>query len=207
MKASLLALAVALALLPRVRGDRAWAFVPASREAGGLGVLAVPDTPSEEMIRFVGNTRPAETRPGSPRRVVAVDLPEAVESEGVPAARPRQTLVIPGDALWPDAGGRIKMARLHEDHSRTTAGTPNPWEVRSRRIRIESDCVLTCSATIVGGGGGPVAIVNGRIVRRGDALDGFTVLGVGWEGVVLEHSGARIVVPRGRATTVALADN
>ena len=58
---------------------------------------------------------------------------------------------------------------------------------------------------ITGGGGGPVAILNGRIVQQGDSVGEFTVAGVLANGVLLVRNASYFVIPRGRHTTIVAA--
>jgi hypothetical protein len=131
--------------------------------------------------------------------------------EASPEAEPRGTRAepaiagptpIPRSAQWPDAAGRIEA----EDPAAGAASIPNPWEARARPRRTGVDMAFACGGTIIGGEAGPTAIVNGRIVRRGDPLGGFQVSLVYEGGAVLERRGAYVVLPRGRTTTISMRD-
>jgi len=88
-----------------------------------------------------------------------------------------------------------------------SAGIRNPWEVRSGKKPVAKEILFECGGVVTGGEGGPVAIVNGRITRRGDLLGEFTVAGILPCGVMLERNGSFIVIPRGRPTEVVVSGN
>jgi hypothetical protein len=78
----------------------------------------------------------------------------------------------------------------------------NPWEVRIRPKSAGKDAVFLCGGIVSGGDGGPVAFLNGRVVRKGDAVGKFSVARVLASGVLLEVDGSYYVVPCGRRTTI-----
>lgn len=172
---------------------RNWAYIPASRENPSLGVVEVPRPLDETAIRLVGTPAdgPEGAPPASPVLALAVG---AWKGPGGTLSK------FPPDARWPGADGRIVLqGPLPAAHA---SGLRNPWEIRAARPAAERETAIECGGTIIGGDGGPVAIVNGRPARRGDSLGDFRVVKIRPEGILLERQGAFIVVPSGRRATV-----
>ncbi len=191
----------ALACVVAPRAQAQVAFLPASRDSAVLGTLESAYLPSEGDICFVGPVAAPRRSPAPGRRVFSVEASPEAEPRGmraepaIPGPPP-----IPRSAQWPDAAGRIEA----EDPAAGAASIPNPWETRARSRRTGIDMAFACGGTIIGGEAGPTAIVNGRIVRRGDPLGGFQVSLVYEGGAVLERRGAYFVLPRGRTTTISM---
>jgi hypothetical protein len=78
--------------------------------------------------------------------------------------------------------------------------------VRTHAKSSSEDSVFLCGGFVVGGEGGPVAILNGRLVKRGSTLGGFAVSGISAVGVVLERNGSFFVLPFGRRTSIATVE-
>ena len=178
--------------------ERNWAYLPATSDTPALGFVAVPRPLDESAIRLVGTGAPGPeaSTPSGPVLALSVGAWKALDG----------TLSrFPPDARWPDAGGRIALppAPLPPKAS----GIRNPWEIRLGRAPAERETTIECGGTIIGGEGGPVAIVNGRNMRRGDALGEFRVVMIRPEGVLLERRGSFIVVPAGRRAVVAPSGN
>lgn len=201
-------LSAALGIGPRALSDQSLAYVPASLQSRQLGTLEVPDPPSEGVVRLVGPSPAGTLPPKEPRRVMRIELPAAdpVDASQL-ACTPAGVPKIPGNARWPDASGRIEVGGLPAGEPERDAGARNPWELRIRPRRSASNTVFTCGAIIVGGLGGPVAIVNGRIVRGGDVLGRFSVACIARDAAVLELDGSEFVVPRGKTTTIATLES
>jgi hypothetical protein len=68
------------------------------------------------------------------------------------------------------------------------------------------DTVFLCGGIVAGGDAGPIAILNGHVVRQGDAMGRFGVYRVFAAGVVLERNGTFYVIPRGTRTTITAVD-
>jgi hypothetical protein len=105
-------------------------------------------------------------------------------------------------ARWPDAQGRIFVDPSGQGIEAAPAGLRNPWEIRTLQRAVGKDIEFDCGGIIAGGEGGPVAILNGRIVRKGDSVGEFAVAGVLSNGVLLVRSASYFVIPRGQRTTV-----
>jgi hypothetical protein len=172
---------------------RNWAYLPALRENPTLGVVEVPGPLDESAIRLVGRSAAGAeaASPASPVLALAVGAWKGPEGS---------LSTFPPDARWPGADGRIVLqgplpvARA--------SGLRNPWEIRAARTAAERESAIECGGTIIGGDGGPVAIVNGHPARRGDSLGDFRVVKIRPEGILLERQGAFIVVPSGRRAIV-----
>ena len=195
------------ALTP-ARADSGWAYVPASRDAHASQVFAA-QLPQEEEdpVRLVGAGAPRAPAGAEPRPVVAVELAGAVEDRdcGLRAAEPAAD-AIPEGARWPDADGAIETGEPAPGNAQEKPAIRNPWEVRVRAKTVASAAAFLYGGIIDGGEGGPVAFVNGRLVRVGDALGLFRVVRVAGSAVVLERGGAYFVLPRGRRTRIISAD-
>lgn len=194
----------ALCIATRVLGESGWAYVPHSLDERSIGAFAVPETPTEAAVSFIG-TSPARLDPTPEmRRVLAVDVAVG-QNDGRPPGE-SASYAIPDGARWPDSSGRIVAVLLEPGGSQRNAGIRNPWEIRVRSKPVGNDTVFICGGIVVGGEAGPIAILNGHVVRRGDALGKFRVVNVLADGVLLGRSGLFFVLPLGRSTTVATVD-
>jgi hypothetical protein len=200
-------LLAALGLSNPALGEPGWAYVPASREACTLGVIARPFLATEGVVCLVGADQACAVAPPEPRHVLRFEPSVApgypVDGSLEPNSDHRS---VPEGALWPDASGHIVAASRAAGGSLPAASRRNPWEVRAHAASRQSDTVFLFGGIITGGEGGPVALLNGRVVRRGDVLGGFSVVAVLAAGVVLESRGTCFVVPRGMRTTVTTVD-
>jgi hypothetical protein len=68
------------------------------------------------------------------------------------------------------------------------------------------ETAFLCGGIVAGGEGGPIAIVNGHVVRQGDTLGHFGVARVIADGVLLQRGGSYFVIPLGRRTIVSTTD-
>jgi hypothetical protein len=200
-------LAVALSVAARALGDVAWAYVPSSLEARKLEAIAVPNAPTEAAVTLVG-THPASGEPaGGLGRVYAVDIDshQATDNDTRPqAASPGSA--VPEGALWPDASGRIIATVSDPSGPPRASGIRNPWEVRIRPRPAGNDTVFACGGIVVGGEDGPVALLNGSVVKKGDSLGKFRVALVLSGSVLLGRGGILFVIPLGKSITVSTLD-
>jgi hypothetical protein len=183
------------------RCESAWTYVPASHDGRALDSYSVAEVPTDKVVTVVGAGNRSPRRGMEPLRVFALEFPapSGVVREHAPLVASRDEY--PEGARWPDASGRIAAPpSFPNDHSR---GLRNPWEVRVHAGPAGGDTVFLCGGIVVGGDGGPIAIVNGRVVRKGDALGRFAVARVLPAGVVLERNGAYFVIPRGKRTAIS----
>jgi len=180
-----------------------WAYVPASRTAHTTGVIVAPNSPTDDVVSLIGIGVLNVSVDAEPRRVFAVPLCEA-SSGGKDGKLPEVSSadVIPTSANWPDAGGRISVVFHEPERASTSAGIRNPWEVRAQPKAASRDTEFFCGGTIAGGDNGPIAFLNGRIVRKGDLLGTFSVARIVAAGVLLECGGSYFMLPRGRRTTI-----
>ena len=181
--------------------------MPASREARTLGVIGRPFLATEAVVCLVGANHACAVGTPELRRVFCFEpsMPMGYRVDG-PLEPNSEHRSVPEGALWPDASGRIVAASRAAGGSLPVASRRNPWEVRAHPASRQSDTVFLFGGIITGGEGGPVALLNGRVVRRGDVLGGFSVVAVLAVGVVLESGGTCFVVPPGMRTTVTTVD-
>jgi hypothetical protein len=190
-----------LALVPAARpapAEPSWAWVSASDPARAVAAVPVEPAPGEEVVRLISAAGVAPLEAAHSRPVVAIALP-GLDDEPVPAARPGPAESIPGEALWPDRDGVIAAAPLT-----ATAAERNPWESRAKVKAKGRQSSFLFGGYIAGGPGGPVALVNGRGLRPGEDLDGFTVSRIAAAGVVLARGGALYVLPPWRRVVIEL---
>lgn len=186
--------------------DEPWAYVPASREARTIGILETRYAPTEEDVSLVGAS-PAPSVAPAGRHVIAVPVPAPSTALGGQGGREGSAAPpIPEGSYWPDASGKIIAVVPRSGSSRESSSLGNPWEVRTRAKSSSEDSVFLCGGFVVGGEGGPVAILNGRLVKRGSTLGGFAVSGISAVGVVLERNGSFFVLPFGRRTSIATVE-
>ncbi len=168
--------------------------------------LSLHTSPTDDVVRLIGIGALNVPIDAEPHRVFAVELYEASggEKDGK-LLEVSSGDVIPTSAKWPDAGGRISAVFREPERASTNAGVRNPWEVRIRPKAAAQDTEFFCGGTIAGGENGPIAFLNGRIVRKGDLLGTFSVARVVAAGVLLEKGGSYFMLPRGRRTTITTA--
>jgi hypothetical protein len=203
---SVLAL-IAVVLGTPASGETDWAYVPSALDARSLGVIAVPDSPNEASISLVGAGPAVLAAPIELRRVVAVDVssPRALDDVN-PAPTESTEYRIPEGARWPDSSGRIVAVLPGPGGASKSAGIRNPWEVRIHLKPVGNDTVFACGGIVSGGPGGSVALLNGSVVRSGEALGEFRVAGVLSGDVVLTKGGLFFVIPIGKSVTVSTVD-
>jgi len=181
-------------------GETRWAGLPANPAAAVAPALVVAPPPDETWVRLVGTGGPGPTVPPAPApvKVIAVTL----AAPGAAAGRDL-TPAIPTAALWPDAGGRI-VEPMPGFAAERGAAVRNPWLPGAAASAARRSQNFLFGGYIAGGAGGPVALVNGRAVRKGDTIGEFSVGLVLSEAVLLERSGVQFVLPRGAHITVEL---
>jgi hypothetical protein len=191
----------ALAAAPRTRGESAWAYVPASPDVRSLPSISIPDPASEAAVRLIGDGSAAKVPAAEPRPVFSADIPSRDASS---ADEPVHTegWSIPEGASWPDSGGRIVAVLPPAGAAPSEPGIRNPWSLRARVKAAQSETVFACGGIVMGGKGGPIAFINGHVVRQGDSLGRFRVARILGSSVVLGRSGLFLVLPMGRSTAV-----
>lgn len=181
--------------------ESAWTYVPESHDGSALDSYAVAEAPTDKVVTVVGGAPRVPRRGMEPLRVFALEFPMPPGIVGEHAQPVESRDELPEGARWPDASGRIAAPpSLPDGLSRRLR---NPWEVRIHAGPAGADTVFLCGGIVVGGDGGPIAIVNGRVVRKGDALGRFAVARVLSACVVLERNGAYFVIPRGKRTAIS----
>ncbi len=184
-----------------------WAYVPADRDARSFLVFPMPNFPDESIVRFVGTGPIADKQQPDQRRVFAIALTGDSEVEAnSPSDEDLTGRAVPPGARWPDAHGRIDAGPTERGGESMAPTSRNPWDVRPMPKAAGIEIVFDCGGIITGGEGGSVGILNGRIVRRGDALGEFNVAAVFANGVLLERSGSLFVIPKGRRVTATITD-
>jgi len=185
-----------------------WAVVPAARDGRARSAIVLPDTPSEGVVVLLGSDRASVAMESGRNRVYSVDLVDPpAGSVQTPPSPESAGPTVPAEAQWPDAHGRIVASHTALGGPSTAPGIRNPWDVRVPSGAAPKEVLFECGGIVSGGEGGRVAILNGRIVRRGDSLGEFGVAGVLASAVMLERKGSFFVIPKGRATTVAIAEH
>jgi len=186
-------------------GD-AWSYLMAAGGFRSLGGAESARAFTDSIVTYVGADGAAAAQEAGPRSVITVDLPLPPGS-GITPHLPVELIspAFPSDSQWPDAKGRIAVGSPTRPKASGNAGIRNPWEVRSATRAAAREIPFECGGIVTGGDRGPVAIVNGRIARRGDSFGEFSVAGILPIGVMLERNGSYLVIPRGRPTTVAVS--
>jgi hypothetical protein len=186
---------------------QAWSYVPAARDAQTFSGFVLPDIPTESAVALVGANPVAIAHPTEARRVFAIEIPKSPEERmNQPPLADMSAPAVPAEAYWPDAHGRIIAGAKERGNGSKAVHMRNPWELRIAPKTAGRDTVFECGGVIIGGEGGSVALLNGRVSRRGDLLGEFSVAAVLANGVMLERNGLYFVIPRGRRTTVTTLD-
>jgi hypothetical protein len=200
---SLLCLSLALRVMGSDSG--AWATVPSVAGAPVDIALTVERPSSEDDVRFVGpaleNRMPTTV---ASRRVLSWAIP-SLSNRNLFSAPEAAKPSLPQGARWPDSHGVITVDVSDKGNQAEDSSVGNPWEVRIHPKSLEEATVFTCGGIIAGGEEGPVAILNERVVMKGDNIGEFSVAQVRPDEVLLERNGAYFVIPRGRRTTVEMA--
>src|ERR1019366_3022002 len=176
---------IPLAILGAVRGSdgREW---PRPNGAEAVPTASGPVSAGRSMagtVRLVGHGGAGTAPQQREAHTFAVELPAAA-SDAQPEGVPRE-------ALWPDARGRIQVG---PDAGRGELAGRNPWEVRTRRDGAKDGTVITCGGIIAPRGAEAVALLNGRVERRGGAVEGLRVEGVTPGSAVLQAGGSLVVI-------------
>jgi hypothetical protein len=184
-----------------------WAFVPADRGSKAITGFDVSGAPTEENVKLIGAVLVTARSDVEPHKVIALGIPSLPKEDDSPISSSEPSAPkVPADARWPDAEGRIAASLSKRDDRDKGAAIRNPWDVRIAPKATSRDSAFQCSGIIVGGEGGSVALLNGRVVRQGDSLGEFGVAGVLTNAVLLERIGLYFVIPVGRRTMVTISD-
>ncbi len=186
------------------RGEAAWTYVPASPASRPLETYRVAEAPMDGVVTLVTSDSRTPHRHPEPPRVFAVDLPLPPREAATRLLPARMPVSIPAGARWPDSTGRI--GAVPPSAAGASKGPRNPWEVRNLKSAVGVETVFLCGGILAGGDAGPIAILNGHVVRQGDAMGRFGVSRVFAAGVVLERNGSYYVVPRGTRTIITAVD-
>jgi hypothetical protein len=188
------------------RGD-SWASVPASRLASRIDSFVVARAPDENVVAIVGMRPKENTAPPRSTSVVGFGLDLPLQEKGRSDPPKEGSAVVPAESVWPGPDGRIAVQPLDTAGAGKGSGLRNPWEIRMRPAPELRVFVFANGGVIAGGSGGPVALLNGRIVRRGAVADGFEVALVTSAAVVLRRSGISYAIPLARRTSIEMAVN
>jgi hypothetical protein len=191
-------------LAVRAGEDQGWSEVQAARGAHIPLTLSVPGTTSGEEVRLVGVRQSVPSESQAVQRVILVELDQAGPI-GAPAPASLPSVQALAGALHPDEGDRITL------DSQGIAGSlieaRNPWEERRNSPKSLAESRFFFGGYIAGGGAGPVALVNGRIIRQGDAIGEFRVARILSHQLFLERKGVFLEIPPGRLTVVTTVGN
>lgn len=184
-------------------GASIWAYVPAGRDAQFLGGIHIPELLSERIVEDLVRTEVVGRSAGNVFSFdIAAPANRCVESsERSNSVEP----AVPSGALWPDANDTITAKSRDDRDGPYGVVTRNPWEIRAAATSPVGTSSISCGGIIVGGIGGSIAFLNGRIARRGDTIGKFEVLSVLPLGVILVRDGLFFVIPRGRRVLLRFA--
>jgi hypothetical protein len=183
--------------------DTLWASVPASIEARQRSTIAVPSDFTDSVVSLVGTVSAPVDVQDRRHPVISFDLPGASEGGGDGTPSKPDFAIVPEGAHRADSNNRISAG---SPSAGIASGIPvgrNPWEVSVGPKASEADVMFLCGGIIGGGSRGPIAFLNGRIVKRGDGMDRFRIAGVLRDGVLLEKDGSFFVLPLGKRTIVS----
>jgi hypothetical protein len=174
--------------------------------ATDVAVAAYNGNTSSDPVVFVGPVLPSIDELINAHRVVSVGIENGERhtelSKALPFEKSRQ---IPTDALWPDSDGSIHPSAAAVAKSKSNSQRRNPWETVGRKT-VKAQASFRWDAVIIGGDNA-IGVLNGRIVKEGDSLDGFKIEGVYPEGVVVELKTEKYVITRDRRITITSAND
>ena len=192
---------VSIGLRADPRGD-SWASVPASRQAGQVDSFVVAREPTEEVVAVVGLGSSGSGAQFHPVSVVGFGLELGHADRSQAAAPEVENAAMPNEAVWPGPDGRIAVQPAEPPGAERASGLRNPWEIRMRPAPELRISLFASGGVISGGSGGPVALLNGRIVTRGATVEGFEVIQVTPAATVLRRAGVLYAIPLGRRISI-----
>jgi hypothetical protein len=154
-----------------------------------------------EVVRAVGLDSPVVKRETS---VFVVDIADPTDS-GIILRQSAVALVsgIPADALWPDANGSIVVKMPNGGTGPNKSKGRNPWKIAESMSIFGNESDFSCGGIIIGGTGEGAAILNGKILRQGDRLGSYSVVGIVPAGVLLGRNNSTFVIPLNRRITIS----
>lgn len=181
-------------------GQEIWAFEPAQRNVSFANGIEIAGPISGNVIKVVGSVATVGRRRLA---VLSFGIPRLTnDGDHHELKRASNVAEIPSDAIWPNADGTINSFPRNGGALAGVAQSRNPWERRVAKRPHEETAIFSCGGAIVGGSGGNIAILNGRIVRRSDIVGEFRVATILAAGVVLDRNGSLFVIPLGRRVTI-----
>src|ERR1700678_2996356 len=136
----------------------AWGSIPADRSVQLQGSLDLPESVTDEVMRFVGTKPGRALQDAEPKPVFAVAIPSPADVEsGAAVAASDQS--VPANALWPDGQHRISGSQGETSNLTRDAEIRNPWAVRVHADHPAEETVVECGGIIGGGEGGSVAFL------------------------------------------------
>ena len=159
---------------------------------------------ADEVVRVIVSDTPVVKKETS---VFVVDIADSTDSKIInPQSAGALVPGIPANALWPDASGSIIVKVPNSGIRPNKFSARNPWVIAGSMNIIGNRSTISCGGVIIGGIGEGAAIVNGQILRQGDKLESYCVVGIVSTGVLLERDNFIFVIPRGRCITIGLID-
>ncbi|MHC4518138.1 MAG: hypothetical protein ACYTAS_06090 [Planctomycetota bacterium] len=160
------------------------------RQKAGVAVLAVGIAAlAIDRVFVLPKSAPA-SEPGA---FVDSYTAPAPEGETAPAASRAQTVARRLDAAWSDKNLRLEAPRnlfaLPESWDRNSASGN---AARPRRTATASFAAAHTLEAIIIDAEGQRALIDDRLVRLGESLDGYELVGVNKESVIFERDGERI---------------
>jgi hypothetical protein len=186
-----------------VIGEPVSARVSCEPDVSYKSETAIKDLPAGDLIRVVGLASPTVVEQPT---VFEMSIEEASDGPNEKMkATEESASAIPSEALWPDANGAILLNLQTGRNGPNNSIRRNPWIAGGPLGNTGNESIMFCGGVIIG----PterVALLNGRILKRGDKFGMFIVLDVSPLGVIFGLSRASFVVPRGRRVTVNLTN-
>jgi hypothetical protein len=185
-----------------------WGYVDDTGGARSLETLKVKESISERIIVLVGKDSESSSAGLDRYPVVAIDT-DSVERADSDSLSNSERMAVPAlrEVIWPDKDDRILVVKPESLAVPSTSVPRNPWERESDKAHLSTSMEFSCGGIVIGGESGPVALLNSRIVRVGDILQGFNVREIVQEGVVLGFYASCCMVPKGRRAIITTPRN
>lgn len=138
----------------------------------------------------------------SPHPNDVLDATAPADSDGLRETSPKtgESELLGALAQRAETPDREGVITLGDNESIRASSPANPFDFRVKSLDAPKEIKIRVGGLL--GGKRPAALLNGRVVTRGDRFEGFNVAVVSRDGVVLEKNGVFVRLPAGRTIQI-----